>query len=218
MVAERVLESLAVAFDCRVTSTNVTARVTINNMAGTGPPFKTYIRIGEGPYINRVVLGIPDINAGWANTTSTVGGVTTQTYTLITSWTEKDFFPRIPGWTLEEVSLLGCSLQLPRGLIFSLLLPRSCFVSYWARFCHVHALHSCLCLVLTPLGLLLPTRFACRSSSSWTQMLMPSSARSTRYNTRRVPTVATSLSSLPPLKRLQHAKLPLIPVVPGCFW
>lgn len=87
---------------------NVTAKISITNMTGLPPPFKSYIRIGEGPYINRVVLGLPDETTGGWTATPVLdeNGVNiSTTYTLITSWTETDLFPRIPGWNLSSVSL-----------------------------------------------------------------------------------------------------------------
>jgi len=38
----------------------VSTRIDITNMEGVAPPFRMNIRIGEGPYLNRVVLGVPD--------------------------------------------------------------------------------------------------------------------------------------------------------------
>lgn len=84
-------------------ATTIASQVIIRNMSGVPPPFKTYIRIGDGPYINRVVLGLPDVltpGTGWStfNDTSNI-----TTWTLITSWQETDLFPRIPGWTLSQL-------------------------------------------------------------------------------------------------------------------
>jgi hypothetical protein len=89
------------------TATNVSVRITITNMAGTPPPFKSYIRIGEGPYIDRVVIGVPDEIApgtGWTETPGVDGdGNTVVTWSLITYWDETTLFPRIPGWTLNQI-------------------------------------------------------------------------------------------------------------------
>jgi hypothetical protein len=75
-------------------ATSIYLYTQVNNLTGVMPPFTSYIRILDGLYKYRIVLGPPTFY--WIHVPGSY------TYEQFLIWDETDLFPRAPGWTMQQ--------------------------------------------------------------------------------------------------------------------